>query len=113
MGGSNTLRDVSYTDQATITLNWDTTDIALIDSLSQNTTFAQMSGSPTVGRKMEIRIISSSARTLSWHSSFKSSDDISLPTTTSGGGKLDRIWVEHYPSGNKNHIVGRAFGTTL
>ena len=82
----------TLTDAATVTPNSDTTRIAILTSLSQDTTFANPTGTPINGQELTIRISSSSIRKLTWGNLYQSS--LGLPNRTSGGGKEDyfRLW---------------------
>jgi hypothetical protein len=84
-----TPRVVTLTDASTVTLNADTTDQGILTSLSQDTTLANPSGTPTDGQLIRLRVKSSAVRTWTWGSQFRGSTDLALPTTTTGSSKTD------------------------
>src|SRR6185369_9953832 len=65
-GGSSSPRVVTLTDAATVTLNADSTDVGVLTSLSQGTTFANPTGTPVSEQTIELRVKSSSSRALTW-----------------------------------------------
>lgn len=84
-------RVVPYTDAATITLNLDTTDLAVVNTLSQTTNFANPTGTPYDGQVVKLRIKSSTSQSITFGSMFSSASNLSLPTSTSGGHKVDYL----------------------
>lgn len=60
-----------------------TNDYGIMTGLSQATTIAAPSGSPTQGDRLIIRIKDNgTARALTWNAIFRASSDLALPTTT-------------------------------
>jgi hypothetical protein len=84
-----TKRAVVLTDAATVTLNWDTTDLGILTTLSQTTNFANGSGTPTNGQFIMVRIKSATARPVTFGTQYRGSVSAALPTTTSGGNLTD------------------------
>src|SRR5262249_35665110 len=78
----------TLTDAATVTPN-SAFDGGILTSLSQTTTIAAPSGSPTQFRDYVLRIKSSSSQTLSWNAIYRASPGIPLGTATSGGSQTD------------------------
>lgn len=89
--GVITPRVVTIADATSITLNAETTDIGLqLNTQSTGTlTINAPSGTPINGQKIILRVASTNIQTLVWNSVFKGSDDLPLPTATSGSGKYD------------------------
>ncbi len=84
-------RSVPYTDAATVTINADTTDIALLLTLSQTTTFANPTTASTIpnGKVLLVRTKSSSPRSLIYGSEFRGSASFPLRSITSGSNLTD------------------------
>lgn len=83
-------RVVGLIDSSSIAINANTTDIGTL-VLTQNTAFANPSGSPVDGQKLQIRITSSLVRAISFGSAYQASGNLSLPTATTGGGVEDYL----------------------
>jgi hypothetical protein len=89
--GVITPRIVTLVDSLSITLNADTTDIG-IQSNTQATgvlTVNAPTGTLVSGQKIILRVASTNIQTFSWNAIFMGSDDLPLPTATSGSGKYD------------------------
>jgi hypothetical protein len=84
-------RVVTLTDAATVTPNADTTDLGVLTSLSQTTTFANPTGTPTNGQLLQIRITSSTSRAIAFGSAYQTAGNLALPTVTTGGGVEDYL----------------------
>ena len=84
------VRVVALADVATVTPNSDTTDIGALATLSQTTTFANPTGSPSGGQLLIFRINSTLSRLISFGSIYQSTN-ILLPTATSGSSREDYI----------------------
>jgi hypothetical protein len=104
-----TRRSVALTDAATVTPNSDTTDMGTLATLSQATQFLNPTGTPTDGQRLEIRIKSTVARTLTYDTQYKASDDLALPTLTTAN-KTDRMVYEWDGTDSKWVIIGRSLG---
>lgn len=96
---------VTLTDAATVTIDAATGNIFDLASLSQATTFANPTNATADGTKLELRIISSVSRALTWGSQFRGSVDLPLLAATSGGGLLDRLAFERKTSATKWDLV--------
>ena len=83
-------RPVTLTDAATVVPNFDTTDMGMVLTLSQTTTFANPTGTATNGQRLLLRITSTTARTLVFGTAYTTAG-LPLPTSTSGGGLTDYI----------------------
>lgn len=84
-------RVVALTDAATVTPNCGTTDIGTLLTLSQTSVLANPTGSPVSGQRLIIRIKSTAIQNISFGSQYRSSNDITLPTATTGGSKTDYL----------------------
>lgn len=82
-------RVVALTDAATVTPNAGTTDTGTLATLSQATTIANPTGSPTSMQELTLRIKAASPQALTWGSQFRGSADLPLPSATSGGALTD------------------------
>jgi len=98
------------TDAATVTPNMGTSDAGYLASLSQTTTIANPTGSPSNFQQYTLRIKSTSTQTLSWGSQYRGSDDMALPTTTSGSSKTDFLTFVWNAQDTKIELVGKNFG---
>lgn len=105
-------RLVQQTDGAAVTVNGDITDTAPLLTLSQDTTIADPTGTPVDGQKLIYRIKSSTARTLTWGSSFSGNAGGVLPTTTSGGNVTDYYGFAWNSAEGKWEFVAASAGTS-
>ena len=103
-GGSSTYQVVTLTDAATVTPDTDTTDMGILLSLSQTTLFANPTGSPTDGKKLILRIKSTSAQALTWGSQYRSGT--ALPNITTGSTKTDYFNFIYNAADNKWDFTG-------
>lgn len=85
-----TPRVSTTTSSATPTINTDTTDIfGLTAQAVDITSFTtNLSGTPTNGQKLQIFIVGTAARAITWGASFESST-VTLPSTTVTTNRLD------------------------
>jgi hypothetical protein len=85
-----TPRVSTTTSSATPTINTDTTDIfGLTAQAVDITSFTtNLSGTPTNGQKLQIYIVGTAARAITWGASFESST-VTLPSTTVSTNRLD------------------------
>ncbi len=87
-----TRRAVTVTQSATPTINTDNTDLAYITGLAQAITSmtSNLSGTPVNGDLLWASITDDgTARAITWGASFESSGNVTLPTTTVLGVRLD------------------------
>lgn len=84
-----TKRVETLTDAATVTFSSDSFDGGKLLTLSQTTTFANPSGTPTPFQQYVLRVKSTTQRALSWGGQFRGSTDIPLPATNTGSSKTD------------------------
>jgi len=105
-----TRRVVTLTDAATVTPNADTTDMGLLTSLSQDTTLANPSGTPTSGQMLELRVKSSVSRTWTFGSQYRGSTDLPLPAASSGANKTDYLLWQWNAEDSTWDFVSKNFG---
>lgn len=105
-----TQRVHTLTDAATVTPDIDSYDGGKLTTLSQTTTFANPTGTPTPFQTYVLRITSSTARAISFGSQYRGSTDLPLPTFTSGGGLTDYIGIRWNVDATKWDFVSKNFG---
>jgi len=90
-----TARTGTVSSSATPTINTDNIDIYLITAQLVNITSftTNLSGTPTEGQTLWIAITGTAARAITWGSSFESSGNILLPTTTISTTRLDVAFI--------------------
>lgn len=86
-----TKRVTNASDATSITPTSDATDLtAQVNTQSAGTlTINAPTGTPTNGQLILLRIKSLNIHTISWNAIYRDSDDITLPTTTTGSTKTD------------------------
>lgn len=107
--GTFTNRVVSYASGSTLTINGDTTDMAVTANTEAigTLTIAQPSGTPTNGQKLLIRIQSTNSQTLSWNSIFQGNTTNTLPTSTTGNNKYDYLGLIYNSTAAKWHLLAK------
>jgi hypothetical protein len=90
-GGTGATGVVQLADTATVTPNVATTRLGYLTSLSQNTFFANPTGTPQEGQSLSLRIVSATIRQVTWGANYNAGFGIPLPTATTGGGVLDEF----------------------
>lgn len=110
--GAPTTRVVSLADSSTVTLNSDTTDIGFqINTQAAGTlTVAAPAGTPTNGQKIMFRLKSTNIQTFSWNSAFDGSNDLPLPSTSTGGDKYDYMGFIYNSASSKWDLLAKNFG---
>ena len=105
-------RTVAECDGVCISINADCADM-----ITQNNT--QSSGTLTVnaptgcfydGQRIMLRVKSTNAQTLSFNAVYDDSDDLTLPTSTSGSSKTDYLGFAYNNTSCKWEFVGKIFG---
>jgi hypothetical protein len=105
-----TKRIETLTDAATVTPNIDNYDGGKLTSLSQTTTIANPTGTPTSFQQYILRIKSSTSRTLNWDTQFRGSVDIPLPTATSGSNLIDYYGFQWNGDDSKWDLLAKVSG---
>jgi hypothetical protein len=81
-------------DAATVTMNWDNADGGALATISQATQFLNPTNVAAVNmRPYLLRIISTTARALSWDTKFRSGASTTLPATTTANKSLYMLFV--------------------
>jgi len=111
-GSGGSLRVVTLTDAATVTPNADTTDLGILTSLSQTTTFQNPTGTPTNGQLLQIRITSASSQAIAFDTDYQAASGLALPTATTGGGAEDYIALRWNATDDKWDMIGTTIGDT-
>jgi len=112
VGSGSSFRVVTLTDAATVTPNADTTDLGILTSLSQITTFANPTGTPTNGQLLQIRITSSAIRAISFGSAYQGASTLVLPSATTGSNAEDYIAFRWNSTDSKWDMIGTSIGAT-
>lgn len=87
---NQTNKVVSLTDGATINIDCDAVEIGTL-TLTQNCTIATPTGNPVEGQLLLLVIKSASAFVLTFDTGYETASSLSFPSTTTGGGKIDKI----------------------
>ena len=103
-----TKRIASLTDAATVTPDVDGYDGGKLDSVSQTTTIANPTGTPTEFQQYILRIESSSAQTLNWGSQYRATASIPLPTATAGSGTTQYLGFIWNATDSKYDLIAKA-----
>lgn len=80
----NLLGVTQWTDAATVTPDSDATLFGFLATVSQDTTLANPTGTPSNGQPLTMRIKSSAVRTWTWGANYRGSNDKALPTGSAG-----------------------------
>lgn len=105
-----TKRVETLTDAATVTPNLDNADGGKLTSLSQSTTMANPSGTPTAFQQYILRIKSSSAQSLTWDTQYRGSTSIALPSATTGSNKTDYFGFQWNSDDSKLDLIALTQG---
>lgn len=111
-GSGGSLRVVTLTDAATVTPNADTTDLGVLTSLSQSTTFANPTGTPTNGQLLQLRITSSASQAIAFGTAYQSASSLSLPTATTGSNAEDYLAFRWNSTDSKWDLIGTTIGAS-
>ena len=101
------------TDASTVTPNSDTTDLGILLSLSQATTFANPTGTPKDGQLLQLRLTSIISRAISFGTAYQSASSLGLPQFTTGGGKEDYIALRYNLTDAKYDLIGTTIGAVI
>jgi len=109
---NNLPRVVSITDGTSITVNIDTTDLAIQTNTQAagTLTINAPTGTPNNGQKFIIRVQCTNAQTLSFNAIFTGSTDITLPSTSTGSSKYDYMGFIYNSTATKWQMVAKNFG---
>ena len=109
---SQSTRIVDIADGTSVTINADTTDIALQTNTQATGTLTinAITGSPVNGQKIVFRLKSTNPQTFSWNAVFQGSVDLVLPTVSTGSDKYDYFGFIYSSSTSKWHLIAKNFG---
>ena len=105
-------RVVTITDGTTVTMNADTTDMAIQTNTQTagTLTIAAPTGTLYDGQKLMFRLQSANVQTFSWNAIFDGSTDLTLPITSSGNNKYDYAGFIYNSTSTKWDIIAKNFG---
>ena len=105
-------RVVTITDGTSITVNMDTTDLAIQTNTQAagTLTINAPTGTPNNGQKFMIRVQCTNTQTLSFNGVFAGSTDIALPSSTTGSSKYDYMGFIYNSTATKWQMIGKNFG---
>lgn len=105
-------RVVSIADGTSITINADITDIATQTNTQAlgTLTINAPSGTPFNGQQIMLRLQSTNVQTFSWNAIFQGSDDIALPTVSTGSNKYDFMGFQYNSTAAKWQMLAKNFG---
>jgi hypothetical protein len=110
--GFQTPRVVTIADGTSITMNSDTTDMAIqANTQAAGTlTINAPTGSPVNGQKLILRIRTSNVQNFSWNAAFDDSSDLVLPVTSSGSSLFDYMGFIYNSTTSKWQLLAKVFG---
>ena len=105
-------RVVTIADGTSITMNADTTDLAVHSNTQAagTLTINAPTGSPVNGQRLMLRLTCTNAQTFAWDGVFRGSTDQALPTASSGGGKEDYLGFIYTTADNRWDLIAKNFG---
>lgn len=105
-------RVVSIADGTSITVNSDTTDLAVQTNTQTagTLTINAPTGTPIDGQQIMLRIKSTNIQTFSWNAIFSGSTDSPLPIATSGSSKHDYLGFTYNTALAKWQLIAKNFG---
>jgi hypothetical protein len=106
------VRNTTLADSRTITVNVDTTDLA-VQTNTQTVgllTIAAPSGTPASGQKFILRLQCTNVQTFSWNAVFAGSTDLALPASTTGSSKYDYVGFIYNSTVSKWQLLAKVFG---
>lgn len=105
-------RVVTIADATSITMNGDTTDLAIQTNTQAagTLTINAPTGTPTDGQKIILRMQCTNIQTLSFNAVFTGSADLGLPPNTTGSGKYDYLGFIYNSAASKWQMIAKNFG---
>ena len=105
-------RTVTITDATSVTINADTTELAIQTNTQAvgTLTINAPTGTLQNGQKIIFRLQSTNVQTFSWNAIFAGSTDLSLPTVSSGTGKYDYVGFIYNTTAIKWQLLAKNFG---
>ena len=111
-GGAILPRVVTITDGTSVTINGNTTDIAVQTNtqVAGTLTINAVTGSLFNGQKIIFRLQSANIQTFSWDASFEGSVDLPLPTASTGSNRYDYVGFIYNTTATKWQLLAKNFG---
>ena len=105
-------RVVTISDDTSVTINADTTDMATQSNTQAEGTLTINSptGTPVNGQKLIFRLLSTNVQTFSWNAVFQGSTDLALPTASSGSSKYDYMGFIWNSTNSKWQMLAKNMG---
>lgn len=105
-------RVTTIADGTSISINADTTDTAVQTNTQTagTLTINAPTGTITNGQRLIIRLQSTNVQTFSWNAVFAGSNDLTLPTASTGSGKYDYIGFQYNSVALKWQLLAKNFG---
>lgn len=105
-------RVTALADSTSVTVDSDTTDIALQGNTQATGTLTinNPSGTPYAGQRFIFRLRSTNVQTFSWGTEFAGSTDLALPTASTGANKFDYMGFIWNGDVNKWQLLAKNFG---
>lgn len=109
---STGIRVVVIADGTTVTMNADTTDIATQANTQAVSTLTinAPTGTPVNGQKIIFRLLSTNIQTFAWNAVFQGSNDLALPSTSTGSSKYDYMGFIWNSTNSKWQMLARNMG---
>lgn len=106
------IRTTTIANGTSITMNADTTDIAIqVNTQAAGTlTINAPTGTLVDGQKLTLRLQATNAQTFSFNGVFAGSTDLPLPTTSSSGSKYDYLGFIYNSTAAKWQLIAKNFG---
>jgi len=105
-------RVVTIADGTSVTIDADTTDLAIQANTQAAGTLTMNAptGTPYSGQKLVFRLQSTNVQTFSWNGIFAGSSDQALPTASSGSSKYDYMGFIYNSTASKWQLLAKNFG---
>lgn len=105
-------RTATIATGTSITMNSDTTDIAIQvnTQVAGTLTINAPTGTPVDGQKLMLRLQATNAQTFSFNAIFAGSTDLPLPITSSSGSKYDYLGFMYNSAATKWQLIAKNFG---
>lgn len=104
------LREVELGDDATVTINVDTTDIAVMPIVSGNITLAAPIGTPKRWQKLLIMFRAAVTKTITRNAIFDDTSDATFETSFTGANKWDKELYHWNPITSKYELLSSNYG---
>jgi len=105
-------RIVTIADGASVTINADTTDVAIQTNTQAvgTLTINAPTGTLANGQKVVFRLQSTNVQTFAWNGVFVGSNDLSLPSASTGSSKYDYVGFIYNTTASKWQLLAKNFG---